>query len=69
MSLGLKPFLRWVGGRRWLTGRYGEVFPRKYNRYIEPFLGSGAVFFYLLPEKTFFGDRNEDMILFFFKKT
>ncbi|OAQ21526.1 DNA adenine methylase [Thermosulfurimonas dismutans] len=63
MRGGLKPFLRWVGGKRWLTARYGDIFPREFNRYIEPFLGSGAVFFYLLPEKAILGDINEDLIL------
>ena len=63
MRRGLKPFLRWVGGKRWLTARYGGMFPQEFNRYIEPFLGSGAVFFYLLPEKAILVDINEDLIL------
>lgn len=56
------PFLRWVGGKRWLVDTYPEIFPRSYNRYIEPFLGSGAVFFHLRPETALLGDSNAALI-------
>jgi DNA adenine methylase len=37
------PFLNWAGGKRWLVYGNNHIVPPKYNRYIEPFLGSGAV--------------------------
>lgn len=40
-----KPFLRWAGGKRWLVSHESAVLPESFNTYIEPFLGSGAVFF------------------------
>lgn len=43
------PFLTWAGGKRWLVSNYPEIFPTEYNVYIEPFLGSGSVFFSLKP--------------------
>ena len=45
------PFLKWAGGKRWLISSSPQIFPNKYNRYVEPFLGSAAVFFYLKPPK------------------
>lgn len=56
------PFLKWAGGKRWLVSSYPELFPQNYNRYLEPFLGSGAVYFYMRPEKAMLGDANADLI-------
>ncbi|MDX9814238.1 MAG: Dam family site-specific DNA-(adenine-N6)-methyltransferase [Sulfurimonadaceae bacterium] len=58
----LKPFLRWVGGKRWLTANYSEHFPQKYSNYIEPFLGGGAVYFFLKPKKAILNDLNSELI-------
>lgn len=55
------PFLKWAGGKRWLVN-YSELFPKKYDRYIEPFLGSGAVFFHLKPSKALLSDLNRELI-------
>ena len=52
------PFLKWAGGKRWLVQKYPHLFPKQYNRYFEPFLGSGAAFFSLLPEKGVLADCN-----------
>lgn len=56
------PFLKWAGGKRWLTGRIRELAPRHYNRYFEPFLGSGAAFFALEPNDAVLSDLNSDLI-------
>jgi DNA adenine methylase len=40
-----KPFLRWAGGKRWLVPHLHLYAPKDYDRYIEPFVGSGAVLF------------------------
>jgi DNA adenine methylase len=56
------PFLKWAGGKRWLTSHYSWLFPKSYNRYIEPFLGSGAVFFHLAPAKALISDSNTGLI-------
>jgi len=58
----LKPFLKWAGGKRWFVNNYSNLLPKRYNIYIEPFLGSGAVFFFLCPERAFLGDSNRDLI-------
>jgi len=56
------PFLTWVGGKRWLTFNYSSLFPQKYKTYYEPFVGSGAVFFYLKPKKAVLSDLNEELV-------
>src|SRR5688500_9370669 len=56
------PFLKWVGGKRWFINKHVDLVPQKYDRYIEPFLGSGTVFFYLQPSKAILGDLNSDLI-------
>lgn len=58
----LTPFLKWAGGKRWFVSNFKDLIPQEFNRYIEPFLGSGAVFFYLCPEKAVLGDSNKELI-------
>jgi len=58
----MSPFLKWPGGKRWLVAQYPNLFPTNFNRYIEPFLGGGAVFFHLLPKKAILSDINPDVI-------
>jgi DNA adenine methylase len=43
--LTLKPLLKWAGGKRQLLPELRRFYPRAFGRYIEPFFGSGAVFF------------------------
>ncbi len=48
-----KPFLKWAGGKKQLLMEFNERLPNHLkengtiNRYIEPFVGGGAMFFYL----------------------
>jgi DNA adenine methylase len=42
-----RPIVKWVGGKGQLLDRLQPLFPPKFNRYIEPFAGAGAVFFRL----------------------
>ncbi|MEX2411863.1 MAG: Dam family site-specific DNA-(adenine-N6)-methyltransferase [Candidatus Paceibacterota bacterium] len=56
------PFLKWAGGKRWLLSIIDDLLPSGYNDYIEPFLGSGAVFFHLRPKNAILNDINTDLI-------
>lgn len=58
----LPPFLKWAGGKRWLVGRDLGLFPQHFNTYLEPFLGSAAVFFHLLPQQAVLSDVNQELI-------
>ena len=63
-KLRVHPFLKWAGGKRWLTRQNCNIFPdeKSYTRYLEPFLGSAAVFFYLAPKKAILSDINGELI-------
>ena len=62
MTPTVEPFLKWAGGKRWLVRRHSNLFPTNYNRYVEPFVGSGAVFFQLQPKRSILADTNSELI-------
>jgi DNA adenine methylase len=43
-STAVRPVLKWVGGKRQLLPALRTFYPVSFNQYIEPFVGSGAVF-------------------------
>jgi DNA adenine methylase len=63
-----RPLLKWAGGKRQLLPALRPYFPARYRRYIEPFFGSGAVFFDLYGSGALAGrrawllDANADLI-------
>lgn len=61
-SCGAIPFLRWAGGKRWLARSLVEALPRDFGTYFEPFLGSGAIFFRLSPNRARLSDSNLRLI-------
>ena len=61
------PFVKWAGGKGQLLSHLDHLIPKNFSRYFEPFLGGGAVFFYLLSKKNtrfkaFLSDINEELI-------
>ena len=56
------PFLKWAGGKRQLLEQFAQYFPDNYNKYIEPFVGGGAVFFYTKPNDAILIDNNAELI-------
>ena len=63
-----RPFLKWAGGKTQLLPRFEALYPPagRARRYIEPFVGSAAVFFQvrrlLRPEEVLLADGNEELI-------
>ncbi|MBA2747422.1 MAG: DNA adenine methylase, partial [Tatlockia sp.] len=61
-----RPFLKWAGGKSKLIEQYIPYFPQSFTNYYEPFLGGGAVFFYLCGVKPdankFISDINPELI-------
>ena len=57
-----RPFMKWAGGKRQLLSQFDPFIPSKFNKYIEPFVGGGAMFFYLLPERAVLMDINPELI-------
>lgn len=65
-----KPFVKWVGGKRQLLKQFRdlglyppELFDPTTNTYYEPFVGGGAVFFDLLPERAELSDLNRELVI------
>jgi DNA adenine methylase len=65
---GLRPFLKWAGGKRQLLPVLRGFYPESPAGYFEPFLGSGAVFFDLIDrgrlgdQRITLSDDNADLI-------
>lgn len=61
-----RPFLKWAGGKSQLLSVLERHFPKEFKAYYEPFLGGGAVFFYLVERRPRFrailSDINEELM-------
>lgn len=57
-----KPFIKWVGGKTRILDQMLPLFPEFTGTYHEPFLGGGAVFLALQPERAVLSDLNERLI-------
>jgi len=62
VSGDLRPILKWAGGKRWLADSLPNVFVGDFNRFVEPFVGSGAMFFALQPKRAWLNDVNRDLM-------
>lgn len=55
-----KPFktqlLKWIGNKQRMAGEITSFFPRDYDRYVEPFLGSAAILGTLAPDRALASD-------------
>ena len=58
----LRPFTKWTGGKRQLLSVIKSLMPESYNRYFEPFVGGGALFFELAPKDAIINDFNSELI-------
>jgi len=54
--------LKWIGSKQQIASTIMSYMPEKYNKYVEPFLGSGAVLGTLAPTKAIAGDSLKPLI-------
>lgn len=57
-----RPLLKWAGGKTQMIPDLIQAMPKSYNSYIEPFIGGGALFFYLSPKSGVIADSNPELI-------
>jgi DNA adenine methylase len=57
-----RPFLKWVGGKTQLLPHIEDLVPKGIQRYFEPFVGGGAVFFHLEPGAALLSDVNDELV-------
>lgn len=58
----VEPILKWAGGKRQLLDALYARFPESFDRYHEPFVGGGALFFDLEPESGTINDANSRLV-------
>lgn len=57
--------MRWAGSKRSAIGALKAASLLKFDRYIEPFCGSAALYFALVPKNAILADINEELIDFY----
>jgi DNA adenine methylase len=62
LSIPPRPFLKWAGGKSRLIAQYQPFLPKTFDTYYEPFLGGGALFFHLRPQRAVLSDINPELV-------
>lgn len=57
-----KPVLKWAGGKTQLLEQIYPRLPSEFNKYIEPFIGGGALFFAMGPDRAIISDSNPELV-------
>ena len=63
----MKPMIKYRGGKSNEIKNFFKYIPKNYDRYIEPFFGGGALFFYLEPKRSIINDINKNLMNFYFE--
>lgn len=58
----MKPFIKWAGGKEKELPIILDNMPKSYERYIEPFVGGGAVYFALNNPNSIINDKSDELI-------
>lgn len=58
----IMPVVKWVGGKRQIISDIISYIPTNFVTFYEPFLGGGAVFFKLQPDRAVVNDRNKELM-------
>ena len=61
----MKPIVKYPGGKSKEIKNFLQFIPHNYDRYIEPFTGGAALYFYLEPQSALINDINSKLIDFY----
>ena len=61
----MQPLIKWPGGKSSEIEYIRNIIPSNYDRYIEPFCGGAAVYFYLEPGKAIINDISQNLTSFY----
>jgi DNA adenine methylase len=64
-TIHLEPLVKWSGGKKDELKYILQHIPTSFDTYLEPFIGGGAVFFYLHPEKAVINDVHKELVDFY----
>jgi len=65
VRISLKPLVKWSGGKKDEIKKIMPHIPTDYQTYIEPFVGGGALYFHLNPQKAIINDVHKELIDFY----
>lgn len=60
-----KSFIKWAGGKEKELSIILSNLPKKYNRYIEPFVGGGSVYLNVNCEDSIINDKSDELIMLY----
>ena len=63
--VGLRPIIRWAGGKSGMLDAIENLLPRSWGRYFEPMAGGAALFFRTRPQRATIADVNPELINFY----
>lgn len=62
----IKPLIKWTGGKYREFKFFSQYIPKSFERYLEPFVGGGGVFFALQPNgEVYLNDKSADLVAFY----
>ena len=61
-SMALKPIVKWSGGKSDELKSIIPHIPKEYSTYLEPFVGGGAVYFNINPQKAVINDVHKELV-------
>jgi DNA adenine methylase len=56
------PIMKWAGGKRKVLPFIKPLLPERFKKYVEPFIGGGAVLFDLVPSHAIVNDINSELM-------